>query len=655
MVAKDHRNPAGSPKAVVGEIDTSAPFQSVKDAVTLFGEGAFSGERPSIKKPQVNSAQRVLAKESQLHLAQKELDRLKQQVKNAETTKAQVVEELERAKRAVEDLTLKLHTVSQSRELAIKQIEIAKDKAKHLEETNSGGYSTSNGTLKPDLESFRKQYSRLSIELDSAKHELNKVRQESNAVMESKLAAFRTVEEANEAIKGNFERADDLSKEISVTKDSIEEVKLGILHSQQEQAKIFAEKAIQRQSCKAALEVYAKKLLVLKNEFDPELATKLEAQLAEATNEIGSLKEQMGRERASNLEVVKSVTFELDESKSLLMKIAEEETSLRSMVESLKEELEKVKKEHSELKEKEAETESIVGNLHVKLRKSRSELEACLDEESKARGASEEMLATLQQLSLESKMAHREAEDMKSKAEERKKEAEAARAVLMEAESSLRTALEEAEAAKAAEASALGQIKSLSERTTTARASMSESGNKITISQEEFESLSRKVKESDSLAEMKVAAALAQVEAFRASEYEALKKLEATRKEIEATKVETEAALKRAEMAEAAKRAVEGELRRWREREQKKAAEAASRILANVEKSYDAPSPQNFKIQKPTPAPLSPEKIIEVRKLEKEKTVSKKALMPNISGIFNRKKNQVEGGSLSYLPGEKPV
>ncbi|KAL1332704.1 hypothetical protein HN51_061485 [Arachis hypogaea] len=651
MVAKIRQSATDSPnptKPEVGEIDTSPPFQSVKDAVSLFGEGAFSGEKPFIKKAKPYSAESVLAKETQLHIAQKELNKLKEQVNNAETTKAQALVELERAKRTVVELTQKLKVVDESRELAITATDTAKDHAKQLKEVKYGNSDGTNGAWKEELEAAVKRHASIITELNAAKLELSKIRQEYDSSSDARESAFKQVAEAENAMKENSERASELSKEIIAVKESIEQTKHASVEAHQQQAMVLAEKDVLRRSYKATLEQSEKKMLDLKKEFNPELAKNLETQLAETLSEIGALQKEMENKRTSDLDSVKSVTLELDDAKESLHKVADEESSLRSLVEALKVELENVKKEHLELKEKESETESVVGNLHVKLRKSKSELEACLAEESKVTGASEEMISTLNQLQSEAENARREAEDMKNKATELMKEAEVTKLALEDAEEKLKVALEDAEAAKAAEASALDQITVLTERTSAARASTSESGAKITISREEFESLSRKVEESDKLADMKVAAAKAQVEAVKASENEAIKRLETAQKEIEDMKTATQEALKKAEMAEAAKKAVESELRRWREREQKKAAEAASRILAETQVSSES-SPQHYRIQKQNPPPHK----MEANKLEKEKvSVSKKVLVPTISGIFHRKKNQVEGGSPSFLPGE---
>lgn len=650
MMIKGKQNAIDSPKGrvEVGEIDTRAPFQSVKDAVNLFGEGAFSGsgEKPSIKK-------NVLAKETHLHLAQRELNKLKEQIQNAETTKSQALAELEVAKKTVEDLSYKLKIVSESKESASKETESAKTQLNRLVEASSGSGTGIDGAWRQDLEAARGHYMTTITEINASKQELIKIRQGFDASLEAKVTALKQITEADHTTKANMERASELSKEISAVQESIRQVKLASLRAQQEQAQIYAGKDVQRQSHKAALEESVKKLHALKKDFDPELAMKLEAQLTETEAEIGNLQKEMETARALDLESVKSVTSELDDAKEWLQKVAEEENSLQNLVESLKLELENVRKDHAELKEKEAETESMAGSLHVKLRISKSELEACVADESKARGASDELISTLNQLSSETETARLEAEELTKRAGELKKEAEATKAALDKAEKDLNAALEEAEEAKAAETRALDHIKILSDRANAARSSTSETGAKITLSTEEFESLSRKVEESDALAGMKVAAAMAQVEAVRASENEALKRLEATQKEISDMKAATEEALKRAKMAEAAKRVVDGELRRWREREQKKALETATQLLAETGISSKGPPQQQYRYERQNPPPVG---VTEVRKLENKKvTASKKVLLPNLSGIFHKKRNHVEGASPSYLPGEKLV
>ncbi|KAG0499120.1 hypothetical protein HPP92_003811 [Vanilla planifolia] len=143
---------------------------------------------------------------------------------------------------------------------------------------------------------------------------------------------------------------------------------------------------------------------------------------------------------------------------------------------------------------------------------------------------------------------------------------------------------------------------------------------------------------------------MAQVEAVRASENEAIKRLETTQKEINDIGLATQDALKRAEMADAAKKAVEGELKRWREREQKRVAETASRILAdaNAAQGPTESMPPKAKVPRSTTPPHVERKV--------NKTPTKKTLLPVLSSIFNKKKGHLDdNGSPSHPPNDNKL
>ncbi|KAL6992919.1 hypothetical protein U1Q18_011036 [Sarracenia purpurea var. burkii] len=581
----------GSPKTEVGEIDTRAPFQSVKAAVSLFGEGASSPKArsaPVVYKKSKTAEERVLEKETQLHLALKELDKFKDRLKNAETTKTQAGRELEKANRTLQELTCKLEMASESKQAAIAATEAAKNRAKELEEAKSSKLQQDCGSWKQDVDSEREQYKASSAQLIAAKQELTNIRQDFDAALGKKLTAFQEAADAQHATKVNTERFNELSKEIATMRETLDQVKLCIAQSQEKQAKIVADKEAHLQSLRTAKEEVDNRIRLLKEEeFDPKFSGNLEEKLEETTEAIALLQEQLQNVRESDLQSLRTVTLELEDAKNSLVEALEEESSLRRSVESLKLELDEAKRDCSEWKEKEALSESVVEHLRVELDGSKLELEAAIANQSKQVEAYEDMHSTLEHLSSETDNARREAEETNRRTEELKQEAESARNTAKEIEEKLQTALKKAEAAKAAAAKLVSDriLVTPSSPTDAAHATNSDSRDKIKLSAEDFESLSTKAEEFEKLAQMKVEAAMAEVEASNASERVAVERLEASLNEMEEIKAATEDALKKAEMAEAAKKVVEAELLKWRQQEQEKAAGETSYSRKESEES----------------------------------------------------------------------
>ncbi|KAL2341420.1 hypothetical protein Fmac_009360 [Flemingia macrophylla] len=557
---RDQPKDTDSPREV-GEIDTRAPFQSVKAAVSLFGEVVVPKEKRSIKR---RSSENVLEKETQLLLAQRELNKIRKQLESTDSTRNKALSELDKANVTLQELTKKLNSVKESKQSAIEAAEAVKNQAKELEQALSQkaiGYEA----WKQELEHARKEYITTVKELDASKQELNKIRQDFDTALEAKLAAFQTAGEAQRSAKLNSEKLTELSNQMETMKEQIEQLKHASSRAQKDQAKVAEEREEQLRFYMTAKEEVQNKLMALKSEYDPEHTQSLEAKLAETNEEIQVLQEKLKQTRESDTDSVRQITLEIKEATKTLQEIAEEERSLRCLVESLKKELEQVKKEQEELKEKEKASEALAENLTDQLQNRPEETSSLVE---KGSDESADMDLKIKQLSFEAEAARREEEEIRRKAQELKHEAEKSKALTEELEKKLELYLRQAEEAKAAEQKAIEEMKMMSDMNAVDTVSETDANGKIVLTVDEFAALSGKIKESEDLIERTETAAMAQVESINTRKNEVDRKVEASLKAIEEIKAATDMALRNAEMADSAKDAVEGELKKWRQDDQ---------------------------------------------------------------------------------------
>ncbi|CAJ1941542.1 unnamed protein product [Sphenostylis stenocarpa] len=515
----------------------------------------------------LQNLQNVFEKETQLILAQKELNKIKKQVDNAEADKAKALSDLESAKEILKDLTTRLTNVRESKQSAMEAAEAVKNQGKRFEKTLSlkaVGYEA----WKKELEHARKEYITTITELDSSKQELTKIRQDFDAVMGAKLAALQAAGEAQRSAILNSERISELSNEIATMKASIEQLKLTSEQSHEErEAQLMS-------YYKNAKEEARRNLESLKNEYDPELMQSLDVKLVQTNAEIEALQEHIKKLHASKMDSVRLLTSELKEATKTLQDIAEEKNSLKKLVFFLMTELKQVRNEQNGVKEKEHATEALAASLTV-------ELQGTMGETKLAPGTVEDLEADIfyiqtkkiQKLQLETEGARREAEEIRRKAQELKREAEKCRVVAEDAEQKLELVLVEAQEAKAAHQRAVKEIKILSEVGTVPNSKFS---GKIKMSSEEFEAMRAKAKECEELVVKKEAIVMAELQQIYARKNEVDRKVETNLKAIEETKAATETALWSAEMADSSKVAIETELKRWRQQHQKVVPDVAS-------------------------------------------------------------------------------
>ncbi|KAL8461698.1 hypothetical protein ACS0TY_032978 [Phlomoides rotata] len=561
-------NAPGSPRASisptsVGEIDTRAPFQSVKAAVTLFRDVSPKATSPVVKKS--NAEERVLEKETQHQIMMRERGYYTNQLRSAEAAKAEALRELQRANTTLKLLMNKLEALTESKRASIKATEEAKITAKELEEQRARRAKLGNDAWKYDLNEERERYKVTTAELVSSKRELTKLKQDFDAASATKVAVFQKAEEEEQKAQTIQERESQLSREVDQVSKALEEVKLVSLQAQEEYSKKMEEKENALMSLKLGKEKADNEIRCLIDEYVP--AETLQEKLEETMEAIKVLQDKLKEVQSSELYIIRKMASDLNGAKKALGQAIAEENSLRAAVDCYKHEIEEVKKKLPGSEKKALKAEAIVHKKEAELKKKEAELEKKEAELEKAMSGSATVIkSSIEKHLAEAEKAKHEAEDSKKNAKLLKQEAEAARIATKETEKKLKIALKEAEAAKAAEKLTEEQVHSYS-KSESAEVQGSGSLRIIRLSVEEFESMNKKIKQLKNAADLKVATATAQAEAINAREKEISQQLAEMLKENEAIQSEIEDALKKARNAEAAKTIVESELQKWRQKE----------------------------------------------------------------------------------------
>lgn len=555
-----------------GQIDTKAPFDSVKSAVSKFG-GIVDW-----KAHHVQTKERRKFIEQELEKALEEIPLYKKQSEAAEDAKIQVLTELDHTKLLIEELKLNLERAFTEEEQAKQDSELAKLRVEELEK---GIADEASFAAKAQLEVFRARHAAAASELKIVKDELEQLQKNYALLVAEKDAAVKKAEETISTSKKVEKSVEDLTIELITAKESLEsahaahleaeELRIGAVMAKEENT-LNWEKELKR--AEEELEKLNERILLAKDlklkldtastlleDLKAELTTYMESKLKQETEE-GNLRDAPVRpERKTRDDVqvaVVSAKKELGEMKLSIEKAAAEVNCLNLASMALKSELEKEKSELAAIRQRDGMASIAVASLEAELNRTKSEI-ARVGMEKDETEKMVELPEQLQEAAQEVDGARALAQMAREVLQRAKGEAEQAKAEASTVKSRLSAVLKEIEAAKASEKLARVAINALQE------SDLSENPpTGITLSLEEYYDLSKRAYEAEEQAKMRVAAAISQIEVAKESESRILNKLEEVNHEMAERKDALKTALQKSAIAERGKLGVEQELRKWR-------------------------------------------------------------------------------------------
>ncbi|XP_076955461.1 protein PLASTID MOVEMENT IMPAIRED 2-like [Bidens hawaiensis] len=265
-----------------------------------------------------------------------------------------------------------------------------------------------------------------------------------------------------------------------------------------------------------------------------EEADRYKAQLSEAEAKSNELQITLFDLNLANQELspINTITEELESAKRELASVKGEGFKFLTSMDVIQAELNHVRAEMGRLRKAEEKEVLNVQSLNSKIMRAKAKLESLTSVESNASTIATNLAVSLEKLRVEAETAKKDKDNIIEEVENMKGEIHKTEFEIDLVEEKLDAAMEELEAIKSSETKSMENLRNVINTTMEARDTTSINGSMITITDFEYEYLTRKAGQAAVLADKKIAAAQAWVEALKASEKELMMKIEMTKREI---------------------------------------------------------------------------------------------------------------------------
>ncbi|OIV93697.1 hypothetical protein TanjilG_16548 [Lupinus angustifolius] len=529
--ACDSPGNVGSPKPSKNFIDTTAPIESVKDAVSKFGGNVYwRGRRTQSME--------------------------KSKLEGLNFGKPDTAEELENTKKLIEELKVKLENVEREEGEAKEEVEIVSLKIEEMEQDIVNEASIE---AKAQVEVEKARHAAAVSDLKFIRRELDSLHKEYDSMVSGRDIVVKRADEAVAASKEVEKELGDLTAEFISTKESLDFVRAAHLDAEEQGLGVMDEEC---HNLKVEFEQAEEEFQRLNQEVLS--ARVLKSKLDASSSLLRDLKDELSAYMESKMkdEGDKERKKELEEVKLNIEKATAEVKNLREASASLQLNLQQEKSVLTNLRQSEETASAAVVTLQEELEKTRSAIAFLKMKEEEAREMMIELPKKLQQAEQDADEAKALAQTAQLELVEAKEEAEQAKARASTLESRLLTSQKEIKAAKVSEKLAKESIKAL-EKSESSR-NNNDTNSSVTITLDEYHELSKRSYKAEEQARARVAAANSQIDMAKESELRSLEMLEELNEELAVRRESLNIATENAEKARQGKLALEEELRTWR-------------------------------------------------------------------------------------------